>query len=96
MPSLPAARLRRVVRHALQMGPDERRLFLLVEFENGERATMGPFDRDALIGLVATFGTRYAGIDVAMWVDPEADTIRIAYDGFADDQVVDASGSFSH
>ena len=68
------------------MGPDERTLFLLVELENGEKATMGPFDRDALIGLAATFGTRYAGIDVAMLVDPDADTIRIAYDGYTDEQ----------
>ena len=61
------------------MGPDERTLFLL--------------DRDALIGLVATFGTRYAGIDVAMLVDPNADTIRIAYDGFTDEQDTTATNA---
>ena len=88
MPSLPPAKLRRVERYAMQMGPDERRLFLLVEFAGGEQATMGPFARDALIGLIATFGTRYAGVDVVLLADPETDTLRIAYDGFTDGQVV--------
>ena len=87
MPSLPPAKLRRVERFAMQMGPDERRLFLLVEFAGGEHTTMGPFDRDALISVIATFGTRQA--DAAMLVDPETDTIRIAYDGFTDEQVTD-------
>ena len=87
MPSLPPAKLRRVERYAMQMGPDERRLFLLVEFAGGEQATMGPFDRDALIGVIATFGTRDAGVDVALLADPQTDSIRIAYDGFTDDQV---------
>ena len=87
MPTLPPARLREVERYAIQMGPDERRLFLLVEFADGEQATMGPFDRDALIGVLATFGTRYAGIDVKLLVDPEADVIRLAYDGFTDGHV---------
>lgn len=89
MPSLPPAKLRRVERYALQMGPDERRLFLLVEFAGGEQATMGPFDREALVGLIAVFGTRYAGVDVALLADPDADTLRVAYDGFTDDQVAD-------
>ena len=89
MPSLPDAKLRKVVRHAMQMGPDERRVWLLVEFEDASQALMGPFDRDALIGMVATFGTRYAGVEVAMYVDPDSDGLRIAFDGFTDDQVID-------
>ena len=89
MPSLPDARLRKVARYAMQMGPDERRVWLLIEFEDGEKAQMGPFDRDALIGMLATLGTRHAGAEVAMYVDPENDGLRIALDGYTDGQVVD-------
>lgn len=77
----------------MQMGPDERRVWLLVEFEDGERARMGPYDREALIGMIAIFGTRQVGVDVAMYVDPEHDALRIAFDGFVDEQVIDATGS---
>lgn len=85
MAELPSARLRKVTRYAMQTTPDQRRLYLLVDLEDGGRATMGPFDREALIGLLAVFGTRYAGVDVALLVDPETDTIRIAFDGFSDE-----------
>ena len=86
MPRLPDARLRKVVRHAIQMGPDERRLFLFVETEDGEKTVMGPFDREALIGMIANYSTRYAGAEVALLVDPDTDVIRLAYDGYSDDQ----------
>ena len=72
----------------MQMGPDPRRLWLLVELEDGGKHELGPYERDALIGLIATFGTRYAGVDVKLLVDPDTDAIRIAYDGYTDGQSV--------
>lgn len=87
MLSLPTAKLRRVHKHAMQMGPDERRTWLLIEFADGEQATMGPFDRDALLGMIAMIATQQGGADPAFYADPEADSLRIAWDGFADDQV---------
>ena len=74
--------LRQVARYALEMGADERRVFVLLEFEDGSRARMGPRDRDATIGLIAMYGARAAGVDVAMFADPESETIRLAYDGY--------------
>ena len=87
MPSLPPAKLRRVERHAMQMGPDERRAWLLVEFAGGEQATLGPYDRESLLGMVAMVTTREAGPDLAFYADPETDSLRVAWDGFTDGQV---------
>ena len=80
------SRLRRVARYALHMGPDERRLHLLVEFAGGGSAAMGPFDREALTGLLRTARTLdRSGDRATLLVDPDSDTVRIAFDGYRDD-----------
>ena len=83
---LKPSNLRRVARYALHMGPDERRLHLMVEFAGGGRAAMGPFDREALTDLLRTARTLdRSGDRATLLVDPEADTVRIAFDGYHDE-----------
>ena len=83
------SRLRRVARYALHMGPDERRLHLMVELAEGGRAAMGPFDREALTDLLRTARTLDRNGDRAvLLVDPDSDTLRVAFDGYADEHHV--------
>ena len=84
--ALPPTKLRRVVRHALHMGADERTLFLLADLADGERVRMGPFDREALIGLLAI---RKTDSDTVLLVDPESDAVRVAFGGYRDDDHIE-------
>ena len=81
-------RLREVRRFALHLGPDERRLHLLIEFKDGERAEMGPFDREALMSMIGAKVGHGALAPVALLADPENDTLRLAYDGYRDEHHV--------
>ena len=88
------SKLRRVARYALHMGPDERRLHLLIEFASGGRAAMGPFDREALTDLLRTARTLDRNGDRAvLMADPDNDTLRVAFDGYADEHHADEASN---